>query len=226
MLNLALEYAEAVRPSQLSFHDDKCCAMARAWFLNMDRWPYAGNPALPAWIRERYEWGPSSWPLYWCEAIKREKLDCGALSALALAAFAERGVQAYPCQIIRKYDRRTIEQWRAAWGREGCLADWAVGEYAYHEVCAIVRGRRLEVWDPSCNERVSANDNPGYGSAVALRVRGAEDRSESFMWGSQVVPLNRWVLIGTQAMSATAHRATDNGNGSRRSQEVLKKLAS
>lgn len=195
MLEIALRFAERVPPSLLSFHDGECCREARAWFLNMDRWLYPRNRALPAWINQRYRWGPSRWPIFWCEAVRAKTLDCGAQSALALEAFGERGVLALSCQIVRKFDTRSILQWRASWEGQGCGTEWAVGEYAYHETCAIVRGNTVEVWDPSNNEKVRFTANPGYGSAVALRLRGQQDGFDNLLWDSLPVSLNEWVRI-------------------------------
>lgn len=196
----ALDFAEAVLPSHLSHHGSSCCSLAQAWFLNMDRGLHSRNRALPVWIHQRYQWGPSRWPLFWCEAVKADKLDCGAQSALTLEALAERGIPALPCQTIRKFDPRTISQWRASWERDGCAVEWAAGEYAYHETVAILLGNRLEVWDPSINAKVRLDVNPGYGSTVALRIKGTEHRSGDLMWGPLSVPLNRWVLINTNDM--------------------------
>ncbi len=196
----ALEFAETVLPSQLSHHGSRCCSLARAWFLNMDRGLYSRNRALPVWIHQRYQWGPSRWPLFWCEAVKADKLDCGAQAALTLEALAERGIPALPCQTVRKFDPRTISQWRASWEKDGCKAEWAAGEYAYHETVAILPGNRLQVWDPSINAKVRLDVNPGYGSTVALRIKGPENGSEGLMWGPLSFPLNRWILVNADDM--------------------------
>jgi hypothetical protein len=194
MLELINEYAEIVPLSRISHHGEACCATARAWFLAMDQAYYSQNHALPSWLRQHHEWGPSRWPLYWCEAVEKRKLDCGALTALALEAFAERGRTAFPCQLIRKYDQRTVEQWRQAWEKAGCLCSWVAGEYAYHEACAILTDNRVEIWDPSGNIMVRPESVIGYESTVALRLRTASESSESVVWGYLNLPLNMWLF--------------------------------
>src|SRR5574342_271092 len=75
-------------PSQLVDHGHDCCRVARAWLVSLD---YSLDSVLasadrfrgPGWIRDRYPWGPSRWPLSWCEVVVAEQLDCGALTALA-----------------------------------------------------------------------------------------------------------------------------------------------
>lgn len=201
MFNSVLEYAESVLPSIINRHSALCCSEAREWFLSMDRACQVQNRTVPAWLKQHFEWGPSGWPLYWCEAMEAKKLDCGALTALALEALTARKTHAAVCKTIRKFDARSVAQWRRVWGRAGFGADWAAGEYAYHETCAILSGGRVVVWDPSEGTVVIPDMLAGYGSTVAIKVQGAGPAS--LPWGHLHIPMNQWVTLNGPGAEST-----------------------
>ena len=82
-----------------------CGEVARGGFLSMDfSLLNAGNPLTgPRWLRHKYKWGPSRWPIHWCEAVEQKTLDCGALAALSHEIFINRGVTSFPVQLIHQY---------------------------------------------------------------------------------------------------------------------------
>ena len=100
--------------SSLSHHGDACCDVAREWLLAMDFAQLNGGDPMsgPRWMREKYEWGPSPWPMHWCELVERKIIDCGAHSALAHEAFTARGVTAFRAQFIQRYSPDALAQWR------------------------------------------------------------------------------------------------------------------
>jgi hypothetical protein len=189
-----MDYGERIAPSVLGHHGQPCCERARAWFLMMDRFFNGHNHAVPIWIRLHWEWGPSRWPLYWCEAMEAKKLDCGVLAALTMEALQQRRAEAFLCQLILRYDARTIEQWRKAWFDAGVTPDWAMGEYAYHECCAILRKSEIAVWDPSINAPVKPTAR-GYGGAAALRLRSNVTDPDPVFWGRLPVNVNQWLIL-------------------------------
>src|SRR4030095_1086260 len=65
-------------PSQISHHASRCCELVREWVGNMDFSALNGGKlqAGPRWIRQRFEWGPGTYPIHWCEVPNKSKLDC------------------------------------------------------------------------------------------------------------------------------------------------------
>ena len=94
-------------PSALADHGTECCATARTWFHAMSRSFWRGQGG-PTWIRRRWEWGPTCWPLHWCEAMAAKELCCGAQAALSIEAFRGRGVHALPVQLVRDVKQRAL----------------------------------------------------------------------------------------------------------------------
>ncbi|MBI4285458.1 MAG: hypothetical protein HY670_06115 [Chloroflexi bacterium] len=195
MFRAAVEYGDRIALSRLAHHGKPCCSQARAWFLMMDRFYHAYNRALPVWIRLRYEWGPSRWPVYWCEAVESKKLDCGVLSALTIEALAARGVTALFCQLIQHFDSRSVAQWREVWSKAGSIPDWATGQFTYHEACAVIHEDDVTIWDPTINAVVRPVTNTAYGAVIALRVRAPGHEPASLSWGNVRVPVNEWVFL-------------------------------
>src|SRR5215207_5384063 len=83
------------QPSQISHHGALCCEIAREWITATDFSERSSEGRLtgPRWLRQKFNWGASSFPIYWCETVRRKTLDCGALAALAHEIFAVRGVR-------------------------------------------------------------------------------------------------------------------------------------
>jgi len=177
--------------SKLSHHGEECCSLARSWFLALDRSLRPGDEAMPVWIRQRYEWGPSPWPLFWCEAVRADRLDCGALAALAREALASRRALVFPRQLVQRFDRGAIAQWKEVWRKAGCPIDWIAEEYVYHEACAVLQGGDLKIFDPTDNVIISP-ERDGYGGLVAIRLEG-------------VGALNGWVPAKVGLLDAWNH---------------------
>ena len=81
-------------PSNISHHGKLCCEIAREWVTSTDFSSRAGGDifAGPRWLRNTFTWGGSTYPIYWCEAVRKQNLDCGTLAALAHEVFTMRGV--------------------------------------------------------------------------------------------------------------------------------------
>src|SRR5829696_6133350 len=91
-LNAALDRWRYSLSSAFLHHGKSCCTMAREWLFGTDHSQLNGQHRLmgPRWLRKRYEWGPSQWPMTWCQALEQESLDCGALAALTREIFVAR----------------------------------------------------------------------------------------------------------------------------------------
>lgn len=189
--------------SALSHHMQACCDVAREWVLAMDYTQLsAGNPLTgPRWLRQRYTWGPSPWPLYWCEAIKRKTLDCGALASLSHEVFTARGVKSYPVQLIQEYSTDATTQWHTRWNSDEISAHWIEENLIYHEGCAVrLDEKQIRVWDASAGWWINPKQFEGYGSLLVLRVitqQGA-DALDTFQWGEHQLSPNRWETIARE----------------------------
>jgi len=192
---IALDRWRHRSPSSLSDHAGPCCTAARAWFgaMALSRPPCEGEPV---WVSRRHRWGPSPWPLFWCEAVTRETLDCGALAALALEAFRVRGVPVFHVQLVERVPAEWIAQWNAAWEASRCPADWIREELAYHEACGVLQGRQLSVWDPT---DASWRKPDVTGSAGIVAVRSLEPEGlrlpQTLIWSGLELKVGEWLVL-------------------------------
>ncbi len=182
--------------STLSHHGAACCRVAREWVVATDYAQLGGESVLagPRWIRHRYPWGPSRWPIHWCEAVRRKTLDCGALAALAHVVFLARGVRSFPAQFIEQFTEDAARDWQSRWADEETPSDWIKGDLIYHEGCAVVTaGQELKVWDPTASWWVNAKQFGGYHGVLAVRIFDAQaETGTAYRWGEHTILPNVW----------------------------------
>ncbi len=186
--------------STLARHGEVCCTLAREWALAMDHAELHGSNLLtgPRWLRRKHEWGPSPWPIHWCEAVERESLDCGALAAITHESYGARGVRSFPTQLIQRYSTQNTDHWHRRWNDGATSVHWITGSLIYHEACAVVvRGEEIGIWDPSSASWVDPQPADGYATTRAVRLfaRGRE-ASAQFNWGPHRVVPGRWLELG------------------------------
>ena len=126
-------------PSEISHHGEICCESAREWLTAMDFSELNGAALAsgPRWLRARFKWGASSFPIFWCDAVERTMLDCGALAALTHEIFKSRGVTTYRVQMVQQFSTDSARQWNCSWSEAGGPLDWIDGDLIYHEGNAI-----------------------------------------------------------------------------------------
>lgn len=157
-------------PSALSRHDGHlCCAAAIAWVGAMARVAPEPHAQPPGWISHRWRWGPSRWPLTWCEAVRAERLDCGALTELAVEASLVTGLPVVKIQLIQEWDRERLLEWQARWAAASVESSWIQAPFAYHELVGVLRGTSVMLWDP-VDGLWKEGGQPGYGRVVAIRL--------------------------------------------------------
>ena len=185
--------------STLSHHGLACCRIAREWILSIDYSQLGGESPLagPRWIRHRYTWGPSRWPIHWCEAVRRKTLDCGALAALAHEVFDARGVKSFPAQFIQQFSEDATRDWKCRWDGEETAAGWIMDDLIYHEGCAVLAGEReVKVWDASAGWWINPKQFGGYGGLLAIRIFDAQAGPETtYHWGPHAIVPNVWQKI-------------------------------
>lgn len=197
----AIDEWAARPPSQILDHGRKCCLLAKQWLRAMDSsFVVASRRSGPKWIRSRFEWGPSRWPIYWCEAIESKVLDCGALAAVARQVFSFRGLPCLPVQLIEHFPPSSISQWRARWMRDDAATDWIIDNMTYHEACGVVlTDSQIRVWDPTSGWWTRAEQRMGYGATLALRVCPLDRNLPGcLLWGSHELEPNSWCLITSE----------------------------
>jgi hypothetical protein len=165
--------------SHLSHHGDTCCEVARHWIVAMDFAQLNGGDRMsgPRWLRAKYEWGPSPWPMHWCELV------------------VARGVIAFRAQFIQRYDSDAQAQWRTKWGAEQVSDHWLGDDVIYHEGNAILVGEdEVKLWDSSAGCWLNPRQVKGYGSLAAVRLfaDGHWGGGDGLRWGEHRIKPNQW----------------------------------
>ena len=184
-------------PSNISHHGKLCCEIAREWVTSTDFSSRAGGDifAGPRWLRNTFKWGGSTYPIYWCEAVRKQNLDCGTLAALAHEVFTMRGVKSFRAQFVQRFSRLATESWRHSWKGSGASMQWVNGDLIYHEGCAVeVRAGEVKMWDASAGWWIDPRPGDGYGALRAIRL-SAQSGMPDLVWGDHAVTPNQWQNI-------------------------------
>jgi hypothetical protein len=197
-IHLAINYWKNFPPSYISEHNSFCCKTAKEWLLSMDRsfWISRGCLVGPSWIRERYEWGPSSWPLYWCEIPNLKEIDCGGLAAIARELFSSRGLVSLSAQLILQFSDQIIHHWKRKWMFRGYPTTWIFKRFIYHEACAVLVGSNIiKIWDPVNCFWMSPAQSRGHGSVQAIKISGVN--IPKVIWEDNIIPIHKWLILNT-----------------------------
>ncbi|HEY0457676.1 MAG TPA: hypothetical protein VGC97_00915 [Pyrinomonadaceae bacterium] len=186
-------------PSHISHHGNLCCEIAREWITATDFSALSGDCKFtgPRWLRQRFSWGASRFPIYWCEAVRRETLDCGALAALAHEVFTTRGVKSYRAQLVQKFSDVATAQWTDSWSETSAPLAWIKDDLIYHEGCAIeIADRTIKVWDASAGWWLDSKPANGYGALLAIRLSGFNlPPGANMTWGEHTLKACEWEEI-------------------------------
>jgi hypothetical protein len=199
-LRAALARWRYCSPSVMAHHGRACCATAREWLFSTDHSQLNGNHKLmgPRWLRRKYNWGPSQWPMTWCHAVEQDDLDCGALAAISRDIFTARSVTCHSVQLVQQYSEDTTSHWSAKWTNQLASTDWISGGLIYHEACAVqISSCEMRIWDPSSACWVNPKQCGGYGSILALRLRIDTAGVEGLSWGHHEIPSGEWHVLQT-----------------------------
>ena len=192
-----LERPEWVRASSsvLARHG-ACCDRARAWLAAMGRsHDFAATDGLayaaPRWLCERYTWGPTRWPLAWCEAVQSKTIDCGVFAAFALEIFRAKGVTAYPAQVLRTYAPESTTHWQHKWAGLPEAFNWIGASVVYHEVCVVQSGELARIYDPTDGVWLDPSIKRGHGGHIAIRA----ELPVALSWGSHKLVNGQWTRM-------------------------------
>jgi hypothetical protein len=190
---------ESFPNSYISHHGAACCDIAHEWLIAFDFAQLNGGNVLsgPRWMREHSTWGPSAWPIHWCEAVDAKIVDCGVHAAIAQEAFVARGVRAFRAQFIQRYSADAAASWREIWGKEDVSDHWIDGDAIYHEGNAVLVGEDMvKLWDGSAGWWINPRGEGGYGSLAAVRIEAdLEGFADGLRWGERRIKLNQWAAV-------------------------------
>lgn len=185
--------------SEISHHGKMCCEIAREWITATDFSELGGSSIYtgPRWLRLKFNWGASSFPIYWCEAARKITLDCGALAALAAEIFTVRGVKNFRVQMVQRYSEDSTSQWSSSWYDTDEQLRWMDNDLIYHEGCAIIpENNDIKIWDASAGWWIDPKTKDGYGSLLAIRLSANfTPANADFVWGTHILKFNEWTKI-------------------------------
>jgi hypothetical protein len=192
--------------SSLLHHDQPCCEEARLWFMalarSMEGWA-AGQFELraPTWLSQKFEWGPSLWPMSWCELVKEETIDCGVFAALAREIFRAQGHQAHGGQCLLHYNETCTSHWKDLWKDRMPARDnkrgfkgfnWIGDNKVYHEVCIVeMPDQTAKVYDATFNQWYESEGRNGFGGLMAVR----SECPRLLRWGDKILSCGEWVEL-------------------------------
>lgn len=196
VLAQALDRFQSWSASTLSYNPNhSACRTAQMWFRAMDAEYKALQPGdtlrSPLWLREYFQWGPTTWPLSWEDAMAGETLDCGALAYLAYLSFKAQDVRAYPAQLLMRYPQSMIDRWREQWLAADVSTAWIMSPFVYHEAVFVEHEGTLRLWDATDFTWLPSEFQNVAGGVVALRFR-AENNADPQLWGTHTLYPNQW----------------------------------
>ena len=170
----------------------------------------------PMWIAQRWGWGPLRWPIYWCQAVRAEILDCGALSELAFEALRDGPNVWLKVQLVQQCTPLRLAHWRASWQRAGADCSWIREPYAYHEVVGLLGDVGLEIWDPA-DGLWKGSGQTGHRGIVAIRPVLPHGGSSAGLpaaltWDRWILQPNRWNQVSAHGSEETARPAGPTGD--------------
>lgn len=186
--------------SHIVHHEAPCCEEARLWFLAYARSMEIGtfsqfNIRAPSWLSRLFTWGPSKWPISWCELVEEKTLDCGAFAALAREVFAAQGHSVHPAQALLSYNRACTRHWRKFWndekeGKDGVVFPWIGKDIVYHELCLLeLENDQAKVYDSTWGIWHEPQSRVGWGALLALRT----ECPRLLHWGGTTLRCGEWI---------------------------------
>lgn len=174
-------------------HACQQCRKARAWF-RMLAVSHRRESTFPLWIAERWQWGPSRWPYFWCELPYDSELDCGVRAHLATEALLTCGVRALQAQVALRLTSVVLDEYRSRWERHKSCTDWIEQGLAYHEAVAVLdhSSRTVDLWDPDTNSLLDVRAGQVYRGVVGLRIPDIEEGA--WTWQGVHISSNAWQL--------------------------------
>ncbi len=198
--------------SHIVHHDARCCEEARMWFLGYARSMQISALSryelrAPTWLSQLFTWGPSAWPIAWCELVKMKTLDCGVFAALAREAFTAQGFEAHPAQALLSFNPTCTTHWKGLWKKPPknplpeplkdqkkekthATFPWIGNEVVYHELCVLeMEGNQAKFYDSTWGNWFTPDQETGFGALLALRT----ECPRLLHWGDKIFSYGEWI---------------------------------
>ncbi|NUT48023.1 MAG: hypothetical protein HOV94_12045 [Saccharothrix sp.] len=158
-----MDFALPVHPPSTLVAHPGCagCLDARVWALAVDR--ADPTPALDGDLGlgrlfRHFRWGPSAWPVAWCDLPRAGVVDCGVFADVSAVVLAARGVECTRLQLVEAAEPAQTALWRARWARAACPDAWILSDRAvYHEALVVRTDAGELLFDPTELRPVGAN---------------------------------------------------------------------
>jgi hypothetical protein len=187
--------------SAIVHHDGKCCEEARLWFLAYARSMEIGVASqlrmrAPTWLSQLFTWGPSAWPISWCQIVRQKVIDCGVFAALAREVFKAQGHEAHPAQALLSYNPSCTNHWKALWNESGKkkleLFPWIGSKVVYHELCVLeLPDGQARFYDSTWGSWYLPRARSGFGALLALR----SECPRLLTWNNKTFSCGEWVSL-------------------------------
>jgi hypothetical protein len=190
--------------SSILHHERECCEEARLWFLSyarsMEGWTasrYRMRP--PNWLSRTFTWGPSVWPISWCQLLHEKTIDCGVFAALAREVFKAQGFEAHPAQALLSYNENCTLHWKDLWKKgmkkidrrkNGEVFPWVGNVIVYHEVCVLeMPDGQAKIYDSTFGNWFEPVKRTGFGALLSVR----SECPRLLEWGDKILSSGEWV---------------------------------
>lgn len=99
-------------------------------------------------------------------------------------------------QLALEYPREATSVWRDTWDASVGHSSWISGDICYHEVCAILDGTGLQLWDPTEGNWMEQKSGGSqvYGRLLALRLF-SDDAIPGATFMGRRIGLGEWVFF-------------------------------
>ena len=190
--------------SNLLHHDAECCDRARLWFLalarSMEGWSCSQfGMKSPTWLSQYFSWGPSIWPISWCQVVKEKVIDCGVFAALTREILTAQGHRVHAGQCLLSYNQTCTNHWKDLWKnkmpkskerRPGEVFHWVGDQVVYHEVCVIeCPDGNARLYDSTFGGWYEPRTRVGFGALIAAR----SECPRLLKWGNKYLSCGEWV---------------------------------
>jgi hypothetical protein len=209
--------------SSLVHHDAECCEEARLWFLSYARSMEIDTLSqfsmkAPTWLQRLFTWGPTEWPISWCQVVKERVIDCGVFAALAREVFTAQGHVAHPAQALLSYNEACTDHWKSLWKgenkkpkkRKGDVVElaakaqavrkksdrdifpWIGDRIVYHELCLVeMPDGTAKIYDSTWGNWYEPLQRAGFGALLAVRT----ECPRLLKWGDKTISCGEWIGI-------------------------------
>jgi hypothetical protein len=183
--------------SEIICHDRACCTDARLWFMAYAKSMQVGSNSqfrlqAPSWLPGLFDWGPSRWPIAWCEVVEQKTVDCGVFAALAREVLQAQGHDVYPAQALLSYNKICTDHWKDLWRKDPTPESfpWVGDEIVYHEIVVLERADGTgEFYDSTFGQWYQPSPRIGFGALLALK----SECPRILQWGDKTMAYGEWI---------------------------------